>query len=364
MPKLFLKIDNFYAAVESELNPRIADKPFAVTNGEFIVGFSPQAKGSEGVFPGAPESLAREKSPELICIKGDMERYQDFSTTIARRLETISFRVISLKPGSYAMDIGGCPLSHWNVRKVEETIERLLEGKKFRAGRAEFFTLAEIAAKTAKVNTVVDVPKGAEGAFMSSLSISYLPVAQASLKKLRDMGIETIGDVRKIPQQVLRKILGGDTTRILQCSAGKFEDFESGIRNISRTIRFSNEKSTECELADAAASIASEMLEHEVNAVSIFIGLGYVDGVTVARRLKMSPTADEVELRKATQFLLKQIWKRRTRLKNAKLEAAVEPDNGQISFFENNNRKKIARSVYDVRQAYGAGALQYAFALG
>jgi uncharacterized Fe-S cluster-containing radical SAM superfamily protein len=59
------------------------------------------------------------------------------------------------------------------------------------------------------------------------------------------------------------------------------------------------------------------MLQEDLKAKAMFIGLKYADAVTMSKRLKLTPTRDEVNLGQAALFLFGQLWQRRTRLESA-----------------------------------------------
>lgn len=365
MKQFVLTIDNFYAAVEAEFNPRLAEIPFAVSNGVVVVGVSPEVKlRYPNVAPGMPEALAREKNPQILIVRGDIARYIDYSRVIALSLENLAFRVMEAKPGSYNLDIGGCPLARCQPESAAEMVGGKIRGKIFRAGRAVKLPLAKIAALTAEKNTVRDVPPGTEAGFIESLPPTILPALQTRGELFREMGIRKMGELRQIPLPVLKQLFGGEAVKIHRWAAGDFDDLPQRTSRISREARLSEyTPSPEADINGAIAEMTSELLEGGLKAGSMLLSLTYSDKVTISRRLKLSPTCDEVNLRQAALFILSQIWKRRTRLEYIRLDLAVEPDNGQVSFLEDSRRLRIAHSVNIVRKTYGRTALQYAMAM-
>ncbi|NQS99414.1 MAG: hypothetical protein HQ591_13270 [candidate division Zixibacteria bacterium] len=364
MSKICLILDNFYAGVEIELNPQLEGEPFIIGNGAVIVGISPLAKNINAIQPGITESLARERAPNLPIVRGDIQRYRDYSRSIAYSLETIAFEASEIKPGKYGLDITGCPIEKCDSVIQTETIAYLLKGKNFRAGKAENLNIAEIAARTAESNTIYEVPPGRESDFIASLPIDFHPLLNGYTGVLREMGISTIGGLLEIPPPVLKQLFGGNTGRILRYAMGDFSDTPRKINKLSREFRFSSvDVSAESDFIAALPPIITQMLAEGLNADALFIGLKYADKVTIGRRLKFAPTHDEVELGKTVKSVLRQIWKRRIRLESAKLEFAVAPDNGQISFWRNDKRDRVAHSVDRVRRRFGVSALKYALTL-
>lgn len=361
MSRLIITIENFFASVEAGLNHRINGRPFAVSNGEFIVGISPEARKFTGLHAGITEALALEKFPELLCLRGNMARYVDFSLEIRKRFEEISYHVETRKPGKFALQIDACPVNNITSPSLSRLISQMLDGKNFRGGKAKTFRIADIASRSTPLNTVKFVDLGEEENFMSELPLKSLPLTNLSIAKLKEMGCVEVGDIRKIPLSALQQLLGPETSRAIRYCRGEITDHEEKIRKLTRKIRISNpDKTPESDFADAMVSMITELIERSLNAVSVFIGLTYADGVMVARTLKLSPTRDEIELGKAVRFLLTQLWKRRTRLKEGILEMSVKPDNFQRTLFEDVRRERIALSMHAVRENYGQDSVRYA----
>ena len=361
MSRLIINIENFFASVEAGLNHRINGRPFIVTNGEFVVGISPEARKFPELHAGISEALALEKYPELLCLRGNMARYIDYSKEMRKRFEEIAYHVEAQKPGKFALKIDACPVNNITSASLSRLISQMLDGKNFRGGKAKMFRIADIASRTAQLNTVKFVDMGEEENFMAELPLKSLPLTQLSIVKLKEMGCVEVGDIRKIPISVLHQLLGPDTSRAIRYSRGEITDFDERIRKLTRKIRISNpHKPPESDFADAMVSMITEMMERNLNAVSVFIGLTYADGVVAARSLKLSPTRDEIELGKAVRFLLAQIWKRRTRLKEGILKISVKPDNFQRSLFDDERRQRIALSMHTVRENYGQDSVRYA----
>ena len=360
MSLICIIIDHFYAVVEAELNPNLMGIAFAVTNGEVIVGLSPECSSLSEIRTGITEALAREKAPSLLILKGDMERYRSASRNIAASLKEIAFQVTELNPGKFKLDITGCPLEKLTLESIRAELVSRLKPHNFRAGKAQAFPLAEIAAKTAGKNSLIEIPPGDERDFLKKLPIEMHPVLRRFIPTMRQMGINKIGDLLQMPKPVLRQIFAGDTDRILRFAAGDFKSIRRSWVKINRSFRFSRHNSDlENELFTALPRMVKEMMNRRLKAVSIFLALNYADKVASVKRMKFPPTRDEVELGKALKSLLKQTWKRRVRPESAIIEITAEPDDGQISFWNDNRRDQIADSVDKVRDRFGAEAVNW-----
>ena len=370
MSKLHIKVNNFYASVETELNPGLSDKDFAISNGTVIIGLSPGLKSPRQVPSGVSEAYAREKLPGLIIIRGDIDRYIDQSRKLAEEFSEIAFTVSEIRPGEFCLDITRCPLERMSRLKREEKLTDIMRGRVFRAGQGENRFIAETAARCAGNNKIKCIAAGEETSFMSSLPVEKMPFLQEKIPALQELGINTIGDLVKIPKPVLQQIFGSSTTYILRLCSGVVPDnYDSAVAikpsRLWRFIRFKKvTERPEREIIKAVSSLTMELFTGDLKASGMMLGLKYADDVSVAKGIKLVSTRDEVELAKAVTCLLEMLWQRRTRLDSARVELNVIPDNRQISFLDNNKRENISQSVDQVRRIYGMGAVKYALSMG
>ena len=371
MSQLYIILNNFYASVETELNPALAKREFVVSNGSAVIGISAGFIGDENheVKPGVSEVFAREKIPGLTVVRGSIGRYQDRSRRIAEEFSEIAFSVAEIRPGEFILDITRCPVEKLSTTGMEEVLLSVIPFKNFRAGQAENTFIGEIAAHAANRNRIRSIPAGDEAEFMGSLPAAKMPFLQGKTGALQELGVITLGDLIRIPKPVLKQLFGGETNRILRFASGRpfTNDHLSKTRKPSRLWRFLRfQKSSGHPAGEIIASVTSltmEMFSSGLKAEGLFLGLKYSDNVTVARKLKLAPTRDEVELAKAAKFLFTALWKRRTRLSSIKIELSVIPDNRQISIFDDTRKDKVAVSVDSVRRVYGMGAISYALAV-
>lgn len=364
MSNIHIIIDRFYAAVETELNPVLRNKPFLVSNGSIVIGMSSGYKPANGVKSGVTEVFAREKNPGLLVLRGDIERYRDYSGRIAEALSEIAWSAAEIRPGEYTLDITRCPVEKMGPAELGQVIESRVHLQR-RTGQADNRFIAELAARTARLNDLQYIQSGKEQAFIDALPAGKMPYVEYYGQVLKEMSVRTMGDLRKVPLPVMKQIFGSDYSRIANVLAGISP--ETGSRNknsLARLWRFLRFKDAsvqpEVEIDTAVLSMSMQMQEDSLKTDRIALGLKYADDVSIARRLQIAPTRDEVDLTKAVRYLLGMVWKRRTRLASARLEMSVNHDDGQISFMSNSKRERIASSVETVRKVYGAGAVKYA----
>ena len=365
MSQLYIILANFYAAVETELNSTLSRAPFAVSNGKIITGLSPDFPRNTAVKPGVSQALAQEKIPNLIIVRGDIQRYSDYSRRMAEKFAEIAFAVYEIKPGEFILDTSHCPIEKLTLRSAAEIIAGIVRNRKFHAGWAENSFLAEMAARTASDNCIKRITMEKTAAFLNSLPLKIIPLLQNRANTLQEMGADTIGGLLNIPRPVLKQLFGKDAASLLKFIAGETADQTAPISaKPSRLWRFhrfnQNNCEPESEIVKLITSMTMELIRQELQADNLFLSLKYTDGVTVSRSLKLAPTCDEVELMKAALVLLRQLWQRRTGLDSLKIELAAAPNRKQLAFWENRKKEQISLSVDTIRRTYGIDAVRYA----
>jgi|GEM_PF-1766073 len=368
MSLLYIILPNFYAAVETELNPALNRTAFAVSNGKTIIGLSPAFPRNTSVKPGVSQAYAQEKAPDLPIIPGNIARYQDYSRRYAEEFCEIAYTAAEIKTGEFLLDTSHCPIEKLPVIEAIEIITSIVKNWQFRAGWADTGFLAEMAARTAPVNSINRLAAGKETAFMNTLPLKIIPFLRSRTHILQDLGAHNIGDLLNIPRPVLKQLFGQDTSRLLKLLSTEVpEQYTSHSGKPSRLWRFhrfqQNAYDPENEVMRLITSMTTEIIRQDLQADNLYLSLKYTDDVTISRSLKLAFTRDEVELVKASLFLLQELWKRRTALDSVKIELAVTPYHRQISFWENLKKERISLSVDTVRRNYGLNAVKYAMTL-
>jgi len=219
-------MDAFYASVEQMDNPALRGKPVIVggTSKRGVVCAASYEARKFGVHSAMPVFRAEKKCPKGIFLPVRMARYREVSKRIMSILRGFSPLVQQISIDEAYMDISGVDRL---LGKPEEI------GRHIKQGIREATSLAcsiGIAPNKflAKIASDLDKPDGLKvihpeevQEFIEKLPIEKVPgVGGKSALSLHKMGIQTLGDVKRVPESLLKRKTGKFGNRLLELSKG------------------------------------------------------------------------------------------------------------------------------------------------
>ena len=209
--------DAFFASVEQRDEPQLRGRPVIVGAG-VVLAASYEAKAC-GVQTAMGGRQARRLCPQAVVVLPRMEAYTEASKALYRVFEDATPLVEGLSIDEAFLDvrgmrrIAGTPLE-MAVRLRREVRERV--GLPITVGVARTKFLAKVASGVAKPDGLLRVPPGRELAFLHPLPVERLwGVGDVTARKLRNAGIETVGEVARLPEEALVSMLGRASGRHL-----------------------------------------------------------------------------------------------------------------------------------------------------
>ncbi len=207
---LHADLDAFYASVEQLLDPSLRGKPIAVGGG-VVLAASYEAKAF-GVRGGMPGRRARELCPQLIFVGGHFEDYQRLGDAAIRVLGDFTPLVERISIDEAFADVAGCTHLFGSPAEIARTIRRRVKeelGLPISIGVARTKHLAKIASQVAKPDGLVVVDPDKELEFLHDLPVELMwgvgPVTRA---RLAAIGVQTIGQLARMPGRSLERLLG------------------------------------------------------------------------------------------------------------------------------------------------------------
>jgi DNA polymerase IV len=207
---LHADLDAFYASVEQLLDPSLRGKPIAV-GGSVVLAASYEAKAF-GVHSGMPGRRARELCPELIFVGGNFEEYQRLGDAAINVLNDFTPLVERISIDEAFADVAGCTHLFGPPAEIANAMRRRVRdefGLPISIGVARTKHLAKIASQVAKPDGLVVVDPDTELDFLHGLPVELMwgvgPVTRA---RLAEIGVQTIGQLAKVPGWSLERILG------------------------------------------------------------------------------------------------------------------------------------------------------------
>ena len=219
---LHADLDSFYASVEQRDDPSLRGRPVAVGGGGVILAASYEAKAF-GVRTAMNGRIARELCPRLVFVAPRMSAYSAASKAVFEVFDNTSPVVEAMSIDEAFIDVSGlrrlagAPVDI-ATRLRREVFERV--GLPITVGVARTKFLAKVASAVAKPNGLLVVPPDRELEFLHPLPVERLwGVGRVTAGKLHDRGINTVGEVAMLPENVLTSMLGRASGRHLHALA-------------------------------------------------------------------------------------------------------------------------------------------------
>jgi DNA polymerase IV len=207
---LHADLDAFYASVEQLLDPSLRGKPIAVGGG-VVLAASYEAKAF-GISGGMSGRRARELCPHLIFVDGHFSDYQRLGDAAIAVLNDFTPLVERISIDEAFADVAGCTHLFGSPAEIAGAIRRRVRaelGLPISIGVARTKHLAKVASQVAKPDGLVVVDPQRELAFLHDLPVELLwgvgPVTKA---RLAEKGIQTIGQLARLPGGWLERLLG------------------------------------------------------------------------------------------------------------------------------------------------------------
>src|SRR5712664_2618207 len=177
-----------------------------------------------GVKPGMTVSQAIGLCSALRLIEPDPVHYDERFTNLLSALNEVSPVVEPAELGLVYLGTDGLEGIFGAPQKIVEVIKRMLESWNVRLGWGVGQFTSWVAASRAKPGEAVIVPAGAEGKFLASQPISVLPLDSDPHRRLRQLGIRTLGALAAIPEAAITAQFGAVGRRLWRLAAGRIAE--------------------------------------------------------------------------------------------------------------------------------------------
>ena len=208
-------------------NPSLAGKPIAV-------GGSPKRRGvvatcnyearKYGIHSAMASAMARNRCPELIIVRPDMEKYREASALIHEIFEGYTSIIEPLSLDEAFLDVSDCSLFEGSATRIAEDIRKNVKktvGITISAGIAPNKFLAKIASDWNKPDgQFVIKPQEVDG-FVKNLPVKKLHgVGKVTASKMHSIGVQTCGDLQDLSEDELRDKFGNSGKRLYLLAQG------------------------------------------------------------------------------------------------------------------------------------------------
>ena len=211
---MHLDMDAFYASVEALDNPELRGKPVVVggTGPRSVVCACSYETRPAGVRSAMPMRRARELCPDAVVIRPRMERYREISRGIFEHLGREIERIEKMSVDEAYLDIDVAAPSDEAAMELGRRFKREIRdtfGLNCSIGIAPCKFISKIASDLKKPDALVLVRAAEVLEFLAPLGVERIPgVGKVGTRKLHSMDVRTIGDLRRLPREMLHREFG------------------------------------------------------------------------------------------------------------------------------------------------------------
>lgn len=383
---LHIDLDAFFCAVEEIRDPQLKGKPFAV-------GGSPDQRGvvascsyparKFGVRSAMPMAQAVKICPGLLIIRGHYHDYSQASHQVMEYLKEITDQVEQISIDEAFLEITKLAPSSDEIALRIQTYVNSEFGLPCSIGIASNKLVAKTATDYGKVasgysdtppNAIHIVPCGKEEEFLAPLPVDALwGIGPKTAAKLKDMNINTIGDLSQIPEIEMVKVFGKWGYALSQRSRG-IDDrpltLKHKAKSISQERTFAQDISIEDDLLETikrlSKHVSESLIKKHLQATTIRIKLRWSDFTTITRQLTLGqPTNEEQIIYTAAVKLFQKAWKsgEPVRLIGVGVSGLAPEQlnlwDHQIKSAKIDTEKRLSTVIKDLRRKFGDDVLRW-----
>lgn len=218
---LHADVDSFYASVEQRDDASLRGRPVIVGPG-IVLAASYEAKAF-GVRTPMPVSRAKRMCPEAVVVPARMSAYSEASKALFEVFDDISGLVEGLSIDEAFLDVRGLRRLSGSPVDIAKRLRREARervGLPVSVGVARTKFLAKVASGVSKPDGLLVVAPDRELEFLHPLEVEALwGVGAVTGRKLRSVGITTVGQVAALSEEKLVEMLGRASGRHIHALA-------------------------------------------------------------------------------------------------------------------------------------------------
>jgi DNA polymerase-4 len=218
---LHADVDSFFASVEQRDDPRLRGKPVVV--GSWVVLAASYEAKAYGVRTAMGAHQARRLCPNAVVVTPRMSAYSAASKAMFEVFEDTTPLVEGLSIDEAFLDVRGLERLAGPAPEIAARLRRKVRqevGLPITVGVARTKFLAKVASAVAKPDGLLIVPPDGELDFLHPLPVERLwGVGRVTAEKLHGRGLTTVGQVARLDEAALVRLLGRAAGRQLHALA-------------------------------------------------------------------------------------------------------------------------------------------------
>ena len=222
---LHIDMDAFYASVEQFDRPELKGKPVIVGGGHRgVVSAASYEARAFGVHSAMPIFKAQKLCPQGVFLPVGMARYHEVSLSVMDLLSSFSPLLEQVSIDEAFLDVTGARRLKGDPVDIALEIKKRVKaeiGITCSVGVAPNKFLAKIASDLDKPDGLTVIAPEDVPAFIAGLPVSKIPgMGDKSVKKMKLLGVENVGDILKLPEDMVLQRFGKYGSRLLELARG------------------------------------------------------------------------------------------------------------------------------------------------
>jgi nucleotidyltransferase/DNA polymerase involved in DNA repair len=379
---LHVDMDAFFAAIEQREHPDYIGKPLIVGadpkmgKGRGVVSTCSYEARKFGVHSAMPISQAYKLCPQGVYVPPNGALYSQVSKDIFKLFYEFTDLVEPLSIDEAFLDVGGCIRLFGSAKIIGKKLKyRIYETQALTAsvGIAPNKFLAKIASDLEKPDGLVIVEEAKIQEFLDPLPLRRLwGAGKKTIEKLNKEHIYTIGDLSKLPGEILEQKFGKQGKHFFYLSRG-LDDRPvipgHKVKSVSNEITFFHDlydmEILRETLLHLCEKVGYRMRQKKLNGKTIQLKLRYEGFETITRNKTLNDSTAN------TEIIFKIIWelfksnydkRRKVRLLGVGMSGFMDKIDRQISLFDDSVKKTSDLDLIEdlVRKKFGKNAINRA----
>lgn len=225
---IHIDADCFYAAIEMRDDPSLRDVPLAIggtSENRGVLSTANYVARSFGVRSAMPTSVAKRLCPDLVMLRGDMEKYRLASRQMHAIFRQYTDIIEPLSLDEAYLDVTECDAYQGSATRIAQSIRHQVAeqiGITVSAGVASNKFIAKVASDWQKPDGLTVVTPVEQFDFVSQLPVKCISgIGKVSQEKLASLGVFHCSDLQALDFSVLQKHFGSMAFRLSQYALGE-----------------------------------------------------------------------------------------------------------------------------------------------
>lgn len=373
-----IDLDSFFVSVECLQNSALKGKPVIIGGGSdrgVVASCSYEAR-KFGVHSAMPTRLALRLCPEATVVRGDYERYSQYSHMVTQIIQEDVPVYEKSSIDEFYIDLTGMDRFFGSYKMASELRQRITRetGLPISFGLSKNKTVSKVATGEAKPNGQKQVEYGTEKNFLAPLSIKKIPmVGDKTYDLLRRMGVEKVKTLQQMPPELMETLLGKMGILIWEKANGI--DMSpivpySERKSISKENTFDQDtidvKMLEATLVSMTEELAFSLRSEGKLTSCITVKIRYSDFDTHTQQVHIPYSSADHILIPRVKDLFRKLYERRLliRLIGVRFSALV-PGSYQINLFEDTEEQiRLYQAMDHINERYGKRTVGRAVGMG